>query len=200
MIKRIKSIAVGYQGSNIYFVENEKGDSIMIDCGHIDERVEKFIESEGFSIKSVLLTHGHFDHIEGLKYAVNRHIGVLIGRGDEKMLSDDTLNLSTYFGVTVPHIKEYKIVEEGVLDLDGFSIRVIETPGHTSGSVCYLIEDKLFSGDTLFKGTYGRCDLPTGNRKEMLHSLNKLFSIGDDVKVYPGHGEPTDIGSEKILY
>lgn len=200
MINRVLSLPVGVQRAYIYFIENTSGECIMIDCGAYDDRVKYFIESNDLNVKYVLLTHGHFDHVAGLEFAVNRHISVLIGEKDAKMLCDDSLNLGSYFGCKVPQIKDYTVVSEGEINLIGFNVKVIETPGHTEGSVCYLIEDRLFSGDTMFYETFGRCDLPTGDINKMTVSLDKLLRLDDKVIVYPGHGQRTTIGHERAFY
>ena len=200
MIDRVLSIPVGIQQSMIYFVENGNGDCIMIDCGLYDERVKYFIERNDLNIRCILLTHGHFDHIMGLKIADNRPIDVYIGEKDAAMLNDESLNLAPLFGCKIPEIRYYKTLKEGEYDLFGFKVKVIETPGHTAGSVCYLIEDRLFSGDTMFRNTYGRTDLPTGDVDEMLDSLKKLLALDEKIKVYPGHGETTTIKTEREFY
>ena len=200
MIDRVLSIPVGIQQSMIYFVENGNGDAIMIDCGLYDERVKYFIERNDLDIKAILLTHGHFDHIMGLKIADNRPIDVFIGEKDAEMLNDESLNLAPLFGCKVPEIRYYKTLKEGNYKINGFDVRVIETPGHTAGSVCYLIEDRLFTGDTMFRNTYGRTDLPTGDMDDMFDSLKKLLSLDEKIKVYPGHGETTSIKTEREFY
>ena len=200
MINRILSLPVGIQQANIYFVENGDGESIMIDCGLYDERVKYFIERNCIDVKCILLTHGHFDHIMGLNIADNRPIDVYIGEKDAPMLNDESLNLAPYFGCKVPEIRYYKTVREGWYKIAGFDVKVIETPGHTSGSVCYLIEDRLFTGDTMFYNAYGRVDLPTGDMDMMFDSLKKLLELDDKVKVYPGHGDQTTIKRERAFY
>ena len=199
MIKRV--LKMPYERySNVYFVEDENGDAIMIDCGSTEKEIADFVAEKNLNVKAVLLTHGHFDHIIGLKYADNRLIDVFIHEAEGPMLADDELNLSAFVGEEVPHIERFKTLSEGKYDIFGFDVEVIPTPGHTKGSVCYLIGGILFSGDTLFYGTCGRCDFPTSDTAEMKRSLKKLLSLDKDLTVYPGHGRFTTVSNESKTF
>ena len=107
-------------------------------------------------------------------------------------------NLAKYFGIKfIPFSVDNRLIE-GFLDICGYKIQVFGTPGHTIGSVCLQIEDALFTGDTLFKESYGRTDFPTGSMKQLVLSIKKLFAMDENLRVYPGHNEPTTIKAEKI--
>ena len=200
MINRILTLPVGFNLSNIYFVENMEGECIMIDCGLYNEKVDYFIKSNELDVKCVLLTHSHYDHILGLDFAVRNHIDVYIGEKELPLFNDDELNLCARVHVTAPRVPDIKTLTEGYYNFIGFDVKVIETPGHTAGSVCYLIEDRLFTGDTMFFEAFGRCNFPTGDSEQMKASLDKLLLLDESIKVYPGHEEQTTIGHERAFY
>ena len=152
---------------------------------------------------AVLLTHGHFDHLSAAD-AVGKRYGIKVYAGNEERLvmNSSSYNLSLPFtgeGMTFEADEYFKPGEE--LDFAGFRIETIPVPGHTIGSVCYYFEEQkvLFSGDTLFAGSVGRSDFPTGNAGQLIRAIKSgLMSLPDDVKVYPGHGESTTIGCERV--
>ena len=152
---------------------------------------------------AVLLTHGHFDHLSAAD-AVRRRYGIKVYAGNEErsVMNSSSSNLSLPFtgeGMTLEADEYFKPGEE--LDFAGFRIGTIPVPGHTIGSVCYYFEEQkvLFSGDTLFAGSVGRSDFPTGNAGQLIRAIkSELMSLPDDVKVYPGHGESTTIGCERV--
>jgi len=200
MIKRIVSAGIGMLGVNFYLVENTNGDAIMIDCPKQGDYVERTIERNGLNIKAILITHGHVDHIEGIKTFDNRLIDRFIGKGDLEFLNDKHLNLSDIFNVGLPEIKNVIPLDEGEYNIAGFDVKVINTPGHTRGSVCYLIEDCLFTGDTVFHHGYGRTDFPTGDINQLEKSIIKILELDENIKVYPGHDESSTIGEERLFY
>ena len=200
MIKKVLSLAVGVQRANVYFVLGDNGKWLMIDCGAFDDEVKNFIAENDIKVEALLITHGHFDHVYGVKNAVNEHIAALIGENELDFLYNERLNLGSWFGLKVEAPSEIKTLSEGEHEICGLNVKVIATPGHTEGSVCYLIDDCLFTGDTMFFETYGRCDLPTSDMNSMISSLNKLFKLDGNIKVYPGHGRSTTIAHEKEFY
>lgn len=152
-----------------------------------------------YDVKGVLITHCHVDHIYGLKDL--KDVPCYISMKDAIKLERSDLNLFKMLDMPIPFKKEdlnLIYVNDGdTLDLLDTKIKVMATPGHTDGSVCYLMDDILFSGDTLFASSIGRTDFPTGNILDMRVSLRKLFNLPNHIKVYPGHDEVTSIKREK---
>ena len=182
---------------NTYLINNQQNEAILVDPGEgLDEYLE---ELNQYNIKAILLTHGHMDHIDGIKHFLN--VPIYIYKDEQVFLSSPDLSLYRYFNKHMPfNISDLSIhlLEEGIINLLGFNIEVIATPGHTKGSVCYLVDNKyLFSGDTLFQCSIGRTDFPTGSTLDMNKSLDRLKKLSDDVLVYPGHGAETNIKFEK---
>ena len=182
---------------NTYLINNEKNEAILVDPG--EGLVEYLEELNQYNIKAILLTHGHMDHIDGIKHFLN--VVIYIYKDEQVFLSSPDLSLYRYFNKHMPfNISDLSIhlLEEGTINLLGFNIEVIATPGHTKGSVCYLVDNKyLFSGDTLFQCSIGRTDFPTGSTLDMNKSLDRLKKLSDDVLIYPGHGAETNIKFEK---
>lgn len=193
----IKRIVVGELEVNCYVVWNENTlEAFVIDPGDEFLKIDNFLKSKNLSVKAVINTHGHGDHI-----GADGEFGsvVYIHKDDEGCLIDPCKNLSMYFFKPIVCKVEHKIINDGdVLDLAGMKLTVIHTPGHTRGCVCFLYGDVLFSGDTLFFEAIGRTDLPGGNFKDIVQSIKgKLFILPDDVIVCPGHGGYSTIGHEK---
>ena len=190
----------GILDANTYVVHAKDSDSaIVIDPTDYD-LLHSFMESKGLHPIAILLTHGHFDHTSGLVQAAQRYnIPVYMHPSDLPMLSDPTLSgLRLFFpdAAFEPWAEIIPLSDEQVLQLDDLTVKVLSTPGHSQGSVCYFIEDCLFTGDTLFKRGYGRTDLWGGSMRALLTSLERLKKLHFDMKVYPGHGESTTIGAE----
>ncbi|MDR1018752.1 MAG: MBL fold metallo-hydrolase [Lachnospiraceae bacterium] len=204
---RIETFVIGIGGVNCYYVINEDTkEAVVVDPGAYPKRVRSFIEKEGIDIKAILLTHGHFDHIMGLKDmedALGNNIPIYIHEKEIYKLSDAKANHSaTYTDGYVYETDLIVPVKDGdVLDLIGYSFQVIYTPGHTIGGCCYYVksEDVLFAGDTLFRANVGRCDFEDGDIVAIKKSIReKLFLLPDDTKVLPGHDMASTIGWEKI--
>ncbi|MCY0859715.1 MAG: MBL fold metallo-hydrolase [Sulfolobaceae archaeon] len=189
---------VGPLLTNCYVLWDESTlEGYIIDPGgnNLNEVID-FIKSRNINLKYILATHGHFDHIMGVQSIKARFDGVkfLIHKDDERLVFRSK-ELAEYFNIPedfeVPVIDGY--ISEGKID----EIEVIHTPGHTMGSVCFLVDNKfLFTGDTLFKGTVGRVDLG-GNAEKLFESLEKLKGLDDRLIVLPGHGESSTLGEEK---
>lgn len=201
---RIKTCTVGPVGTNCYIVYREElKRGVVVDPGDNGGYILNRCRELGVTPEAVVLTHGHFDHILAVDEVRRAFEAVTVyaGEREKKLLEDPGLNLTAQFGSGAA-VKADVFVKDGdVLELAGFQWKVLETPGHTAGSVCFLIEgeDVLISGDTLFAESLGRTDFPTGSSRQIVESIRKkLFVLPDDTMVYPGHGEPTTIGHEKI--
>lgn len=199
----IKTYVAGPVQANNYLVVDEVSkEAILIDCSDYVEEIIDYVKKNNLKVKYILLTHGHFDHVLGIN-RMNEVLGakVYVHKGDKEQVVN-TRSVMMMFGLPTEGVENPKITatlsDAGELTLGNQVIKVIETPGHTPGGVCYLIGDCLFSGDTLFHGTIGRTDLPGGSFQQIKHSVKDvLFALDENIKVYPGHGEPTSIGYEK---
>ncbi|MCL1945270.1 MAG: MBL fold metallo-hydrolase [Firmicutes bacterium] len=185
---------VGMFDSNTYILSTQKG-TLIIDCGANLEQLTKELNKQP-KPWTLLLTHGHFDHMLNASPLQKLGAKVYIHEYDAERLTSD-LNEGARKQYQVGHCNEYTTIHGGdELDFAGFKIQVLHTPGHTEGSVCFLIEDNLFSGDTLFYEDYGRTDLYGGNFDKIKQSLHKLFKLDHKIKVYTGHYGTTTIGHE----
>lgn len=199
---KIEYYVVGIVGTNCYFaIHPDTKECLIIDPGDQGEQLAEKIKSEGLSPKAILLTHGHFDHIMGVE-ALRREfsIPVYVHEADQDLLENPDLNSGSMIGRSVSVTADHMVKDGEILNLAGFKIQVLHTPGHTPGGVCYYFpeEEIVFSGDTLFCDSVGRTDLPGGSASDLVRSIReKVFSLPDLTLVYPGHGEPTKIGYEK---
>lgn len=197
----LKTLIVRLVQTNCYILSLDK-DCILVDAAGDGLEILQYIKNNSLNLKTILVTHGHYDHIEALDLLHKEFPDVKIYACDAereviedktKSLMDHELDSATQNAIT--YITDGTIIK--TLDLD---IKFINTPGHTIGSGCFYIEklNILFSGDTLFKDTYGRYDLPTGSAKQIAKSVAiELMKFNDDLVVYPGHGFKTTIGHEK---
>lgn len=194
----IKILITPNYGTNCYLLENESS-AAVIDPGEITPELMKFAEEQKHKQnKLIILTHCHFDHIGGVE-AVKQiwNCSVLIGEDEAEGLIDNRINLSGIWTPEKISIPPDKTVCDGdIIELGEDTLKVISTRGHTAGSVCYLCDNILFSGDTLFRMSIGRTDLPTGDYNSLLCSLRKLSELPRDITVLSGHGPRTAIGFE----
>ena len=190
----IKAIPAGIYDANCYIVMDEKTkDAVVLDPGGDGEMLERAIKDMKANVKSILLTHGHMDHVGGVEYLSDKlNVPFYISKIDEEYMEKDN-----YVFGSIRNANGY--LEDGnALSFGSLNIKVIATPGHTKGGLCFLIEDKLFTGDTLFQGSIGRTDFIGGSFPEIIDSIKtKLLPLGDEIEVYPGHGPKSSIGYEK---
>ncbi len=188
--------------NNYVIIDEESHEAVLIDCSHPDDSVMEYIRGQGANLKYILLTHGHLDHVMGIDYFQKKyHVPVCVASKDVPLMADiNTWTKMLGFPETVVPKADKVLSDDVELTLGENRIRVIETAGHTQGCVCYLIGDNLFAGDTLFRGTHGRTDLPGSSQEQMNDSLKRLFQLPAETKVFPGHGAPTTIADEKKLY
>ena len=192
--------------TNCYIILDEKSKETMVidPAGDVD-KIEELIHILDGKLKYIYLTHCHGDHILGVRDLKNRCGGkILIHREDAEGLNDKNINLSGI--IDIPEIEleaDSRIDDNDLIHLGNIEFKVIYTPGHTKGGTCLYCqkENCLFSGDTLFRGTWGRTDLPTSSREDIMDSIvNKLMVLPNETIVYPGHGMMTKIGEEKPIY
>ena len=191
--------------TNCYIVfDEETTETMVIDpAGDVDKIIEMINILKG-KLKYIYITHCHGDHIGGINELKNKLGGkILIHRYDAEGLNDEKINLTTYIGMDKIELEADSIIDDGdLIHLGNIEFKVIHTPGHTIGSTSlYCQKEKLlFSGDTLFRGTWGRTDLPTSSIENIMDSIvNKLMILPDDIIVYPGHGKSTMIKEEKPI-
>lgn len=198
----IEKMVLGQVSTNCYLAVNKKTkEAIVIDPADEARRIDKKIKELGLKPAAILLTHGHFDHIKAAEEIGDLYeILIYANEKEQKIMEDSLLNLSANFGEPFTAVPDMLHADGQELLIAGMKIQVLHTPGHTQGSVCYYFPDEkaVFSGDTLFNGSIGRTDFPTGSMSELVRSAKeKLLVLPEEVKVYPGHGEETTIRYEK---
>lgn len=187
---QIDALTLGDYQTNCYIIRDAASKTCcVIDPGYQPETVLDRVRALGLEVEAILLTHGHFDHVGAVRLlAAETGCRVYLCKEDlalPPMLTDGALYYTDSY-------------QDGdTLSLWGLTIRVLQTPGHTPGSVCLLIEDSMFAGDTLFAGSCGRTDLPGGNSRAMGDSLRRLASLTENYTVYPGHGGSSTLAREK---
>ena len=189
--------------ANTYLIEDEKsGEAAIVDPAWYGEIVKNVLEEKNIKLKYVLLTHGHFDHILGA-YGLQKEKGVkvVIHESDADHLLDPKKSLceGNFPEPQYPVTADITLKDGDVIKLGDEEIKVMSTPGHTNGSVCYILENDrvILSGDTLFCMTAGRTDFPDGSDEKMINSLKKLIALDGDYTVLPGHNRATTLESER---
>lgn len=199
----IKRLVVGMVETNCYIAMNPQNkEAVVVDPGDNARKIMEACDEMGTAVKGILLTHGHFDHVMAVEELRGKcQAPVYASEKEAEILAEPDKNLSDQFRTGGLRLKADRLLKDREeFELIGYHFKIIHTPGHTCGSSCYYVESEhvLFSGDTLFEGSYGRIDFPTGNASEMLNSVaNILFDLPDDTNVYPGHMGFTTIGDEK---
>lgn len=193
---QVKKYSVGMMENNVYLLwDDESKSACLIDASGKEDRVGEDVSKLGLNVQYIILTHGHFDHTDGLDFykTVFPEAKVIASKKEAKMLYDRKLSKGKG-GI----VADIQITDGESIKLGNSEVKFIETPGHSSGSMCILAGKNLFSGDTLFQASVGRTDFPTGSWDELEASIhNKLFILPDDTRVLPGHMDETTIGFEK---
>lgn len=191
----IKTIPAGMYAANCYLVmDEETKEGMVMDPGGDSHILINAIEVLEMKPKYILLTHGHIDHV-GAVLDIKEHYNIpfYINKNDEDLIQKKT-EIYGHLPKADGYIDDFSEFQFG-----RFKVKAITTAGHTPGGVCLLIENNVFTGDTLFKGSIGRTDFIGGNYNELIDNIkNKLLSLGDEVEVYPGHGPKSSIGYERI--
>ena len=201
---KVSCIAVGEIETNCYLLHPEgAAETLIVDPGDEARRIRQRIEADELKPVAILLTHGHFDHILAVGTLRKMYPGIPVYacRDEKDVLSDPYLNAS-FMSRFEPVTADVWLREGDELDLAGLHFKVLQTPGHTIGSICYYFEEDkvLVAGDTLFFTGFGRTDLPTGSAAQLKKSLERLLlTLPEDVIVLPGHGRTTTIGFEKSV-
>lgn len=187
---KIHVLPLGDYQTNCYIVHEENStDCLIIDPGYEPEIISSYLEEKGLTPAAILLTHCHFDHVGAVKdLAAQYDCKVFLDKKElamPPMLTNGPLYYTDGYG------------DGDTLTLADIPIQVLETPGHTPGSVCLIMEDTLFSGDTLFAGSCGRTDLPCGDARAMRDSLRRLAALSENYRVCPGHGPSSTLNREK---
>lgn len=199
----ISSLTVGNLAVNCWFLVNEDTkEALVFDPGDEAKKIQRYAEKKGWTIKDILLTHGHADHMAGADELRNLTGAPVYALGEEEpLLLDAKKNLSVFINNRAVTLEADEFLHDGQkITLAGMELRVYHTPGHTPGGCSYYCEEAgcVFSGDTLFQASVGRSDFPGGSMSELVRSVKeKLFLLPDATKVLPGHGDETTVGYEK---
>ncbi len=190
----IKIFPHGYS-ANTYILTADGKTAVVIDPA--EPSIADELAARKLICKYVLLTHGHFDHVQGAGALFEKGAAICCGEREKDLIFSREY-LSIFGGVSVPKFKIARTFSDSEeFELCGIKFKALYTAGHTVGSVSYITDDCIFTGDTLFFESVGRCDLPTGNTVELQKSLQKLFSLQGDYKVYPGHFNDTTLSHER---
>lgn len=196
---KIIVMQVGMLSVNCYIVVSDSQNAAVIDPGGEAERILDYLQTNKLTLKRILLTHGHIDHIGAVKVLKDRTgAEIYIHDLDAEMLNDPVKNLASPFRMAYqPVSPDHTFSDASRISLDEITFTVMHTPGHTKGSSVFLTRTTMFSGDTLFQGSIGRTDFYGGDYEAMQRSLKKLSELETDYTVLSGHGEKTTLGEEK---
>lgn len=198
----LKQFVLGpLEDNNFLLIDEESKEAVLIDCTSKCQEIDETLEEYGAKLKYILLTHGHFDHVLGVNDFKKKYpdCQILMHKNDQLLLDTikDFARNFTYEELEVQKIDGY-IEENQTIKFGNNEIKVIHTPGHTQGGVSFLLNDKVFTGDTLFYNSVGRTDLPGGSFHQLKQSIEeKLFTLNPNTTVYPGHGSNSTIEYEK---
>lgn len=214
MVEEITRFVVNEFGTNCYIYKDIQSEfGLVIDPGGEPQQILNFLKTNKIKLQHVVLTHAHYDHIKSLEDILEVYpVEVVIHEEELSVILDDAQNLSLLFGTKAIKKHEYinwlKVKDMDIITCGQQDLYVLHTPGHTKGSICLYIKDKyLFTGDTLFCGSVGRTDFPTGDITQLDNSLKRIFSLPKHVEFFPGHNNPCVLSEEithnpfvKMLY
>lgn len=207
ILKRLQVITpqVGLKTNTYVICDEETKEAMVIDPGGEAEKIIETLNILEANLKYIFLTHCHADHIGAIaELKKNKGGKILVSRPDSEGLYNKEINLAEYINMEIPELEaDSRVDDEDLIHVGNIEFKVISTPGHTKGGLCLYSEKEglVFTGDTLFSGTWGRTDLPTGNFEEIITSItNRLMPLPDDTIVYPGHGKISMIQDERNIY
>jgi hydroxyacylglutathione hydrolase len=197
---QVETVIAGHWAENCYVVTNDDAEALIIDPGGSVERILHRVEAHGVRVLAILNTHGHYDHV-GAVEAVRQACAApfYLHSRDEKLMKQTNFYLKLFHAerpVPLPQVDHYLDELITPLKIGAFTVGVLPVPGHTAGSVSFVIEGHLFSGDTLLKGKIGRTDLPGGNPGRLTESLRALCRLAPEIQVCPGHGDRSTMLNE----
>ncbi len=199
---QIYTLVVGELRVNCYIIAQENAkECVIIDPGEDGERILQFLRQKELNPVYIINTHGHIDHIGANSFIARQtEAKILIHENDARMLHDPISNLSSFLGNHKTTPQADRVLKDGdMLEVSGMTIEILHTPGHTRGGICLKIDNCVFTGDTLFCMGIGRTDFPDGSYKTLMKSINKKLMVLDDKTIiYPGHGESSTIGKERM--
>lgn len=194
----IEQLEIGTIGTNCYIVSDEKKNCVIIDCDGTGQEVFDYVAQNNLKPCYIFLTHGHFDHVGAVEAVKQKyHCDVCIGADEANLLAEPKLNCSYLNGKPIHIVADKFFADNEMFTVGDMTFKILFTPGHTQGSVCFVTESNLISGDTLFAGSCGRTDFPTGDWNTILKSLQKLKALEGEYKVFPGHGPVTMLNYER---
>lgn len=197
---KIIKLVVGELQENCFILFDDNKDAFIVDPGASSENIIEAIEKNDLNIKYILLTHGHFDHVGAVAALKKRFKApIYLHKNDRNFLENPKEVRESAFGLQIEAANVDFFVNDGdEIPFSNDKIKVIASPGHTIGSVCYLFKNYLFAGDTLFNGSIGRTDFPESDNSLMMESLKKLKELDDDIYVLSGHGPESQMSYEKM--
>ena len=207
ILKRIQVTTpqVGLKTNSYIVCDERTKEAMVVDPGGQPEKIAEVLDILGANLKYIFVTHCHADHIGGITELKKLKGGkILVSRDDAEGLFNEEINLAYIINMEKPELEaDSRLDDEDLIHVGDIEFKVIATPGHTKGGLCLYSEKEgmVFTGDTLFSGTWGRTDLPTGSFVDIITSItNKLMPLPDDTIVYPGHGKITMIQDERNIY
>lgn len=196
----IKTVITGNIEENCHLIWDKNKHCLVIDPGDDCSHILNVIEMHHLFVEKIVLTHGHYDHVGAVNELKKATGAIVIAHEEEQeLILNPDLSLARYISpdFSIPEVDAY-MKEGDRISVGDLSFTVMHTPGHTQGGMCLYGHGVLFSGDTVFYGTLGRWDFPTGNLSKLVHSITKrIFSLPDETVIYSGHGPATTVGAEK---